>query len=368
MEILNDDILIRIFGYLDLKTQENLTTVHPRFHDLMPIVWMTQYKTVNLSLFEANCSVGFFERFLETICKIVKSIRLRMMTWEYYEVLISKSYPQVEDFRFSTIPSNLLNDDEIPKMVKSFPNLRTFSPQGKLCGAHFVTFSKLERLTLTYCSRFFLNNLTLIMKVCKLKEIKLCMSDQRHFQSISFRLPFECVEHLESIKIDIDELPWIYRHLCKLQHLKELTICGPRQRSTLYFLVDRLDCFRLKRNLKILETCNATNTLATVVCAAIQVDALRIVTDNYLLDDMGFFTSQSFVNIKELYLKTCSIAERSNFNSLMNSIEHLDLISVEQCLLGFNDYKFEVPEIVLNRFKPLRINLYQNIFEPTVSN
>ncbi|KAH8297195.1 hypothetical protein KR044_006243 [Drosophila immigrans] len=368
MDVLNNDTLIRIFGYLDFKTQQIVSTIHPRFYDLMPIVWISQYKTVNISLFEANCTVGYFEHFLESIRNTVKVIRLRMMTWEHYEVLISKIYPKVEDFRFSTIPSNLLNDEDIPKIAKSFPNLLTFSPQGHFCGAHFITFPKLERLTLTYCSRIFLSNLLIILKVCKLKEIKLCMSDRNHFQSIAFRLPLDCVQHLESIKIDIDELPWFERHLSNLQHLKELTICGPRQSSTLYFLIDRLDCFRHKRHLKILETCNATNTLGTVIRAAIHVDALKIVTDNYLLDDMGLFANQTFENIKELYFKTCCIGERRSFESLMHNIEHVQLISVEQCVFGFDNYEFEVPQIVQNRVEPLHVNLFQNTFESTVSN
>ncbi|XP_051860075.1 uncharacterized protein LOC127565469 [Drosophila albomicans] len=365
MDILNDDTLMRIFGYLDLKSQQIITTIHPRFYDLMPNVWILQYKTVNISLFEANFSSESFEYFLEAIRCTVKAIRLRLMTWEHYEVLISKIFPNVEDFRFSTVPSNLLTDIEIPKIAKSFPNLRTFSPQGHFCGVHFNTFPKLERLTLTYCRRFFINNLLIIMKVCQLKEIKLCMSEQHHFQSVAFRLPFDCVQHLESIKIDIDELPWFERELSKLQHLKELTICGPRQRSTLYFLIDKLDCFRHKRHLKILETCNASNTLGTVINAGLQVDALKIVTDNLLLDGFGFFTNQMFANIKELYFKTCSISEEHSFESLIHNTRHLELVSVEQCLFGFDNYKFDIPQIVQNRFQPIRINLYQNVFEPT---
>jgi len=246
--------------------------------------------------------------------------------------------------------------------------MTTFSPQGNFSGVHFTDIPLLERLTLTYCRMFLVGNLINVMTTHQLKEIKLCMSDQRFYQSIYLKLPLECVKYLESIKIDIDELLWFQDHLKEIKNLKELTICGPRQKRTLDVLFCKLGCFTEKRHFKILETCNSTNTLDTVISANVSVDALKIVTDNYLLEDMRLFANQSYDNIKQLYFKTCCIQDKRSLNSLMLNMVNVDFVSFEQCLFTFDNYKFMVSQIIQKRNKPLQVNLYQNAFEETVIN
>lgn len=365
MEVLNDDIIIRILSDLDLQSQTTILSVHPRFFNLMSFVWSSQYKTVNLSLFEADFSTEQLDHFFQSICNTVKVIRLRLMTWEQYEVLTSKVYPKVHDFRFATLPSNLLTDADIPKIIKSFPNLTTFSPQGNFSGVHFSKFRQLERLTLTYCKKFVLGNLVNIMKSVQLIELNLCMSDSRSYQFIDLKLPMECVENLESIKFDLEELPWFQDRLKDMKNLKELTFYGPEERNTLKLLLKELGCSTKNLHLKILETCNATETFRTVISAGVRIDVLKIVTDDLKLQDHQHFASRHFDNINQLYFKSCFIEEKGSFNSLMFNIDNVEFLSFEQCLFYFNNYKFDVAEIIQSRNKPLQVNLHQNYFEET---
>lgn len=342
-------------------------TLHPRFFQLMSIVWCSQYKTVKLSLYEANFSLEHLRHFFRSICNTVQVLHLRMMSLEQYNVLISFIFPKVHDFRFATVPSKLLSDSDIPKLILTFPNLKTFSPHGNFSGRYFTDFPLLERLTLTYCKYFSVENLANVMKERKLKEIKLCLFDRRTIESSHLCLPVASLENLESIKLEVDELPWFEDHLEALNRLSELTVCGSGFMGTLPLLCRKLGCLTQKHHFKILETCNTTDTLCTVIGSKLRVDALKIVTDNYLLEDMGYFSPNNFEYIKQLFFKSCCIQEKKHLNNLMHNIANVELVSFEQCVFTFDNYEFVAAKITEKRNKLLQVNLYQNACVFTVS-
>lgn len=367
MEHLNDDILIHILSYLDLQSQKTMLDVHPRFRILMSIVWRSKYKIVRLSLFDSNFTVAQFRHFLQSICKSVQVMHLRLMNEEHFEILISNTYPLVHDFRFSIDPSHMLSDSDIPKIVKVFPNVKTFSPHGNFSGLFFTDFPKLQRLTLSYCRKFKVNNLVGIMNTHLLKEIRLCLFDHKDIESNDLSLSVECLTNLELIKIEFDELIWFQDHLKRLMNLKELIVRGPTQPNSLNKIIQKMDLITNPRHFNILETSNARDTLKTVILAKIHVDALKIVTDNYLLNDVNFYSPLEFENIKRLYFKNCFIQGRHIFNNLISYILNVDLVSFEQCIFDFDNYMFDVSKITENRHKALSVNLYENTCLKTVS-
>lgn len=367
MEALTDDVIIRILSYLDIKSQQIMLDLHPRFFNLMPIVWISQYKTVKISLYEAKFSINHLRYFFQSISKTVQVMHLRMMSAVQYEVLLQFIYPKVYDFRFATVPTGLLSDSEIPKLILRFPNLKEFSPQGNFSGRYFTDFPLLERLTLTYCQHFSVENLANVMKVRKLKEIKLCLFDRKTIEESSICLAADSMVNLESIKVELDELPWFEDHLETLDCLSELTISGPGLMGILPSLCRKLGSITEKHHFKILETCNTTDTLWTVIESKLRVDALKIVTDNYLLEDLGYFTPKSFEYLKQLFFKSCCIQEMIYLNNLMHNIANIDLVSFEQCVFTFDNYQFITAKIVEKRKKLLQVNLFQNTCVFTVS-
>lgn len=367
MEQLNDDILIQILSYLDLESQKIMIDVHPRFHNLMSHVWRSEYKTVKLSLFESNFTVEHFRHFTESICERVEVLHLRMMNKEHFDVLISNTYPLVHDFRFAIVSNQLLSDKDIPKIVIAFPNIKTFSPHGNFSGLYFTDFLKLERLTLSYCRKFKVNNLATIMNTHLLRELKLGLFDQKTIKSSDISLPVERMTNLESIKIEYDELIWFENHLHGLKNLKELIVRGPNLPNTLNRIVKKMDLITNPRHFNILETCNTKDTLRTAVFNKLRVDALKIVTDNFLLDDVSYFNPRQFQNIKQLYFKNCFIQGKYIFDNLMWYILDVDLVSFEQCIFAFDDYTFNAFKITENRQKVLKVNLYENTCLKTVS-
>ncbi|KAH8407676.1 hypothetical protein KR222_010409 [Zaprionus bogoriensis] len=367
MEHLNDDILLHILDYLDFQSQRNMVEVHPRFEELLSILWRSKYKTVSMSLFECNFSNEQFRHFLQSICQSVTVLHLRMMNEEHFGVLISYCFPSVHDFRFATVPSRLLSDADIPKIVKAFPNLKTFSPHGNFSGLHFADFPQLERLTLSYCRGFSVENLVNIMRAHLLKELRLCLFDRKSIESSNMSLPVEYMTNLESLKIEFDELSWFEDHLKTLSNLKELTVRVSNQLNTLNLLIIKMDYTNHPRNFNILETCNTSDTLWNVIVAKLRVNSLKIVTDNFLLDDINHFTPSCFENIKQLYFKNCLIKGKNLLDHLMRHILNVEFVSFEQCSFAFDYYGFNVLNITVNRRKALQVNLHENTFLKTVS-
>ncbi|EDW01749.1 GH21614, partial [Drosophila grimshawi] len=366
MEALNDYVVIRILSFLDLKSQQIIIGLHPRFYTLMAIVWRSQYKTVSMSLYEANFSNEALRYFFRNICNTVQVLHLKMVSLEQFEELTSNVFPKVHDFRIGTSSRQLLTDSDIPIIIKSFPSLRTFSPQGVLSGKYFADIPLLERLTLTYCKRFCVQNLQIIMKTHKLKEIKMCLFDERTIRSSNINLPPECMENLESIKIELEELAWFSANLSELKCLKEFILCGTRGMAPYPLICRKLRGLILNQHLNILETCNTTHILGTVIRANLQVDSLKIVTDNSLFHDIAQFRTEDYANIKKLYLKSSYIEKSAYLNSLMYNIGNLELVSFEQCVFGFDNYEFVASAIAEKRTKPLQVNIYQNSCLQTV--
>ncbi|XP_017078948.1 uncharacterized protein LOC108113028 isoform X2 [Drosophila eugracilis] len=177
---LPDDILICILGFLDIPTQLLLTKLHPRLLEIMPNVWRSENKHATLNLFEKSISNRDLNFLLESTQKTLKCLRLKMEDRRTWDILTNYVYPSVNDFRFSTY-SFMLNNSDVPKMIQSFPNLRTLSPFGNFTGENFENFQFLENLTVTYCKLLQIDHLGNILKTRKIKSLQLNVFDFDRF-------------------------------------------------------------------------------------------------------------------------------------------------------------------------------------------
>lgn len=221
---LPDDVLLHILEKLDLTTQLKMTHAHIRFLTLMPQVWRSQCRNVTLSLFEMHLSDKDLRFYLGSNQKTFQVLWMKMEKRANFDILTGFVFPEVHDFRFSTA-SFYLYDSDMPRIIKAFPNMMTFSPQGKFTGEHLADFPKLEILTVTYCSNFKMGYLIPILEKCKLKGLKLGRFGDEECKPM--KLPLEGVKDLELLHCDTAEMDgWFMEHLEHLSKLRELIFSG----------------------------------------------------------------------------------------------------------------------------------------------
>ncbi|XP_037713224.1 uncharacterized protein LOC119549320 [Drosophila subpulchrella] len=348
---LPDDALILILCYLELPIQLRLTQVHPRFLEVMPHVWRSCNKSLNLSLIELHLSDKDLRFFLESTQRSLNALRLRMEKQSNFDIFTDYVFPNLKDFRFST-HSFSLSDSDLPKMINSLPNLTTFSPHGKFTGKHLVDFQFLENLTLSYCSKMKVVHLIDILRARSLKILKLAIFDINDTQSIE--LPWEGIKNLELLQGYSWELErWFFTKLEHLKHLKQIILCDHDDEGFL----EKVLMSAKRSSIKMLEI-NAGMPLFYVIkklnvpCKIMKVAGYHL----YLYDGC-------FENITELYLKNCHFPKEAILEIIMQQMKACEILGLECCQFGFKHFTFVALEIGFGRCSKLNVYLSENIYQ-----
>ncbi|XP_070140412.1 uncharacterized protein [Drosophila kikkawai] len=353
---LPDDVLILILGQLDLISQLKMTHVHIRFLMLMPQVWRLQCKSMTLSLLELDISGKDLRLFLGSNQDNFQALWLKTITRINFNILTGYIFPNVHDFRFSTT-SFRLKDSDIPRIIRAFPNLRTFSPYGNFTGQHMQDFPRLENLTLTYCSKFKVENLHHILETLQLKSLKLEKFGERHFKDT--KLPLKGMQNLEVLECNTGEMTGCFlEHMKHLNKLKKLLLCG-----FIHWYVVRM----------VLDSCHQKNVKSVEVNASgadifylfhelpLQIQTLQVTNAIIPLNEMPN-SRVYFENIKQIYLRYCVFNLQEDFDKLLTNSNTLEILGLDGCLFGFQDYTFSVREIVKHRDRALHLHLHQNMY------
>ncbi|KAH8363703.1 hypothetical protein KR200_004798 [Drosophila serrata] len=350
-----DDVLILILGQLDLITQLEMTHVHIRFLMLMPLVWRSQCRSTTLSLIELHLSDKDLRFFLGSNRETFQMLRLKMEKRVNFDILTSYIFPNIHDFRFSTCMF-WLNDSDIPRIIRAFPNLRTFSPYGSFTGQYMQDFTSLENLTLSYCRTFKMANLIPIMETRKLKGLKLGMLDDEHLKTT--KLPLEGIRHLEVLQCDTEEMArWFLEHMEHLTKLKKLFFCGPIS----WHVVRRVLNSSNRKTIKCLQiNTSGADLFNFFPSLTVQIHTLQMANAVIPLNKMPNTTVN--LNINQIYLKRCDISEQVYFDKLLKDLKTLEILGLDGCIFCFGAYTFSVKEIVRNRGTALHVHLNQNLY------
>ncbi|KAH8319862.1 hypothetical protein KR074_008336, partial [Drosophila pseudoananassae] len=348
-----DDVLYFILGYLDLGTQLKAIRVHSRFLYLMPDVWRLYCKSM---VIVDPILLEDLKLLLKNTWNTMTHLRFRTNDREHFEELTNYVYPNVEDFRFSTI-SFRLDDSDMIKIVESFPNIRTFSPQGNFSGAHMTGFQHLEHLTLSYCSKVCASQLSSILSTLLLKSLKLDIFDHKQIQR--FSMPLVGIANLELLHCDSSELTgWFLNKLDKLFKIKTLKISNRMgdflARQVLFALS------QTRSNVKSLELAMpdlAALTLATY--SEMKFETVVVISEN--LDRIGF-NHTDIPNITRLYLISSKITQEDEFRYFIKALKTTEFVCLKDCQFGFKEYTFSGKDIAQDRSTKLNLFIIKNIF------
>ncbi|KAH8285345.1 hypothetical protein KR054_008030, partial [Drosophila jambulina] len=352
---LPDDVLILILGQLDLLTQLKMTHVHIRFLMLMPRVWRTQCRSTTLSLIELRLSDKDLRFFLDSNQETFQVLRLKMERRVNFDILTGYIFPNIHDFRFLT-HSFLLHDSDIPRIIRSFPNLRTFSPHGRFTGQHMQDFQRLENLTISCCSNFRVRNLIPILETHKLKGLKLDRFDDEHFKET--KLPLEGIRHLEVLQCDTGEMAgWFLEHMEQLTKLKKLIFCGVINWDVVRNVLNSSH----RREIKCVQlNTSGADILYLFNSLTVQIHTLQMAFETVPLNRMPSSTVN--FNINQIYLKNSAIPTQEYFDKFLKDCKKLEIIGLDSCTFGFPQYTFSVQEIVKHRGTALHLHLHQNVY------
>ncbi|EDV55885.2 uncharacterized protein LOC6546597 isoform X2 [Drosophila erecta] len=351
---LPDDVLIIILSYLDLRTQLKLKHLHLRFKRLMPHVWRSYNKSALISLIEMQLSDKDLRFFLESTQQTLSTLRFKMNKRSNFELLTSYSFPNLKDFRFST-HSFTLNDADLPKMLKTFPNLTTFSPHGKFTGKTFEEFVFLEHLTVSYCSKLEVTNLIQILKTRNIKSLKLGIFDFNQISNI--KLPWEGIRNLEFLQCYREEmLMWFLPKLEHLTHLKKLFLCGHVSYSDLRQML----LSAKKPTIDMIEVNQFTSLNDETRGLNLTVKILKV--SNYGMSACAHIS----INVKELYMRNSVCVYEWEFDALIQNLKTHETLGLSRCTFGFKEFTFDAEKLAENRTTILNIYVDQNRCRPNI--
>ncbi|XP_016974326.1 uncharacterized protein LOC108041064 [Drosophila rhopaloa] len=347
---LPDNVLIRIVGHLDLQTQLKLTHVHLRFLKVMPHVWRSHNKSVNLSLIELHLDDEDLRFFLGSTQRTLNSLRIKMKRRSNFDVLTNYVFPKLNDFRFST-NSFTLNDSDLAKMIRSFPNLQTFSPHGSFTGEGMTGFQSLENIVVSHCYNFEVSSLIHILNTRNIKSLKLGLFHRSLLGNIS--LPLEGIKNLEVLECDMEEMRILFLpNLEKLTHLKQLFLCGqvsgPFVGAVLRYA---------KRSIKTVEI-NFYGELNEILSRNFQTEILKVAKIFHVNRESR--NVLNFDEIKEIYFKYCCI-DKIGLKQIIRSLKTTEILGLSDCKFGFEEFTFFPLEIAKGRHNTLHIFLGPNL-------
>ncbi|KAH8301693.1 hypothetical protein KR059_008715, partial [Drosophila kikkawai] len=344
---LPDDVLILILGYLDRRTQLMLTQLHIRFLTIMPNIWRSKYRSIYLSMID---DVFIYEKdfryFMGSLQNTLNVLQMELGFRLSFKILTSFVFPKVHDFQFSS-HSLHLDDADMPSIIRSFPNLRTFSPQGFFTGKYFEGFHRLENLILTHCTSFEVSYLIRILRICRLKTLKLGVFERSQIRDAD--LPLDGTKSLEVLQCNALEMNgWFLQKLKYFTQLKQLSLLDQFDNSFLQKVVVAAN----RSQFKSLEV-NSQNTLSTILLSNyIQFEALKVCNVIISMNDEVL----CFKNVKEIYLLQCNFLTNANFRFLMN-LKSTEIVAIAACTFHFNEYTFVAKDIAQGRSKRLNLHL-----------
>ncbi|KAH8262276.1 hypothetical protein KR038_010214, partial [Drosophila bunnanda] len=350
---LPDDVLILILRKLDLITQLKMTHVHIRFLILMPRVWRLQCRSMTLSLIELHLSDQDLRFFLGSNREGFQVLRLKMEKRVNFDILTGYIFPNIHDFRFST-HSFWLFDSDIPRIIRAFPNLRTFSPHGRFTGQHMKEFPSLENLTVSFCTNFKAANLIPILETRKLRGLKLDLLDEEHFRET--KLPLEGIRHLEILHCDTGEMVgWFQEHMEQLTKLKKLIFCSRIN----WDVVRRVLNSSNRKSIKCVQLRTSGADIEYLFHGlTVPIRTLQMTVAVVPLNEMP--NTKLNININHIYLRKCIVPIEEYFDKLLRDLKTLEILGLDSCLFGFQDYKFSVQDIVKDRRIALHLHSHQN--------
>ncbi|KAH8252692.1 hypothetical protein KR032_001258, partial [Drosophila birchii] len=356
---LPDDVLILILEQLDLSTQLKMTRVHIRFLALMPRVWRSQCRSMRLSLIELRLSHKDLRFFLGSNQETFQELRLKMANRENFNILTSFTFPNTHDFRFST-HSFVLQDSDIPRIIRAFPNLKTFSPHGNFTGQHMQDFPHLENLTLSYCSKFKVGNLISILETRQLKGLKLDIFDDVDFMKT--KLPLEGIRHLEFLQCDTGEMAgWFLEHMEHLTKLKKLLFCGLINWQVFKSALNTSH----RKSIKCVQL-NTSDADIHYLFHGLPVQIHSLQMTHAIIPFNKMPNSTLNFNISQIYIQNSAISTQEIFDKWLTDLKTLEILGLERCTFGFGDYTFLVPDIVKNRSTALHLHLHENVYLDSV--
>ncbi|XP_044317805.1 uncharacterized protein LOC108041063 isoform X2 [Drosophila rhopaloa] len=310
----------------------------------MPHVWRSHNKSVNLSLIELHLDDEDLCFFLGSTQRTLNSLRIKMERRSNFDVLTNYVFPKLNDFRFST-NSFTLNDSDLAKMIRSFPNLKTFSPHGRFTGEGMTGFQSLENLTVSYCSNFEISSLIHILKSRNIKSLKLGLFHTIQLGYIC--LPLEGIQNLEMLECDMEEMRILFLpNFEKLTHLKQLFLCGQVYGPFVGAVLEYA-----KRSIKTVEI-NIYGELNEILSPNVQIEILKVAKILHVNRE-----SRSLLNfdkIKEIYFKNCAIDE-IGLKQIIRSLKTTEILGLSDCKFDFKEFTFFPLEIAKGRHKTLHI-------------
>ncbi|KNC27334.1 hypothetical protein FF38_07243, partial [Lucilia cuprina] len=353
MDSLNNDCLIEIIKYLNLKDQITLHQVNNGLQVTVTSLWLLKYKHVHINFLEVPLSNQEFGLFLKTIQDIVEVLQLRFLTQDKYEIMKEFYFPQVKNFRFTLSKPYFMKDSDIKDLKQILPNLNAFSPHGNLTGLYMEEWSSLKDLNLSFCFKLEMLHFQTIINTLKLEKLKLnVFPNNNQFEQMN--LVDAQVEDLKYLELNTYEF---YYFLAKpLKALKELVITNhynPRQ------LFDVLLSIWKANKIRLVETANVDNILVNCLEMHLNVEELTIVNDENPLPANTITSLRLLTNLRKLRFRSCQI-KSNNFVNLLKNTPQLNEISFEQCHFDVANICVKVEEIAVNRTEKLRLNMLEN--------
>ncbi|XP_017033318.1 uncharacterized protein [Drosophila kikkawai] len=347
---LPDDALIQILGYLDRKTQLMLTEMHIRFLTIMPNIWRSRYRSVNITPTDGSYMIEKdFRFFIGSLQNTLNLLWMQIEMKEQFEILVNFVFPKLHDFSFITNLGNFC-DADMSKMIKAFPNLRTFSPQGCFTGKYFERFHHLEHLTLTHCRTFEVSYLIRILEIRRLKTLKLGVFERNKIQDID--LPLDGTKSLEVLQCNNWEMrKWFLERLKHLTHLQQITFCGHVDSDLLKSVLLSANRSRVK-SLEINTRSISPHEFYSVLDLNIQFETLKVKGSIVIL--IGFLPYLE--KVRQIHFINCFFIGNSAFQILLR-LKSPEILTLDECYFSFKDYTFVVNDIAKGRSKTLHLYL-----------
>ncbi|XP_067643926.1 uncharacterized protein [Eurosta solidaginis] len=360
--ILNRDCWLSICELLTFRDILNLAKVSPAYKKCMQIyVLPTKFQYLQISFkHNFNCiDLEDLRTLIDSIWRTVKYLSLLFLPDKHFELLKLYRFPCTTEMRVTL--ARPMYDADIRSLSESFPNLRTFAPNGYWANPAIASFSHLENLTLTCCKKIRICDFRRILLALNLKSLTLNI-----FKKVKPLMYEEQLKlsKIEELTLNCHELKWISSLDVTSENvytnLKMLIIAGSlAERWNIVDLFTNMKDiiskdaheieianvgFDLVYDIMVPEKFEFLNGVQKLIC--VNIDILRDV----------FEFPNRFKGLRELYFYYCYARSNEAVVGLITNSDQLDLISFEHCeVLEINESCLKA---LRERREPLRFNRY----------